>query len=228
MVAERDTTDRLIAHFLADRIGATFEGRITGVTRAGLFVRLNETGADGFVPARTIGDEYFRYDEDAPRAGRRAHRRDLPARRPRQVKLVEAAPVAGALRFELLSEGRRGAVPRNPRHDHGAISAAGHRTGMASTESTMTTDIAKRLTERMTKSERDQSSPDSEPRDAATLMLIDRSGKEPKILLGRRHASQSSCRESSCFRAAASRRSTGRCPPSASSTPTPSANSMSG
>jgi 8-oxo-dGTP pyrophosphatase MutT (NUDIX family) len=53
----------------------------------------------------------------------------------------------------------------------------------------MTSDIAKRLTERMTKTERDQSFPDSEPRDAATLMLIDRSGKEPKILLGRRHAS---------------------------------------
>jgi 8-oxo-dGTP pyrophosphatase MutT (NUDIX family) len=49
-------------------------------------------------------------------------------------------------------------------------------------------DIAKRMTERMTKTERDQSFPDSEPRDAATLMLIDRSGNEPKVLLGRRHA----------------------------------------
>src|ERR1041385_6558774 len=49
-------------------------------------------------------------------------------------------------------------------------------------------EIAKRLTERMTKAERDQSFPDSEPRDAATLMLIDRSGAQPKVLLGRRHA----------------------------------------
>src|SRR6187397_3340364 len=63
MKAERETVDRLIANFLADRIGASFEGRISGVTRAGLFVKLDETGADGFVPARTIGDEYFRYDE---------------------------------------------------------------------------------------------------------------------------------------------------------------------
>jgi 8-oxo-dGTP pyrophosphatase MutT (NUDIX family) len=52
----------------------------------------------------------------------------------------------------------------------------------------MTSEIARRLAERMTKSERDQSFPDSEPRDAATLMLIDRSGSEPKVLLGRRHA----------------------------------------
>src|SRR6478609_10747415 len=47
MLAERETSDRLIAHFLADRIGATFEGRISGVHRAGLFVKLRETGADG-------------------------------------------------------------------------------------------------------------------------------------------------------------------------------------
>ena len=65
MKAERETFDRLLAHFLADRIGATFDGHISGVTRAGLFVKLDDTGADGFVPARTIGDnEYFRHRED--------------------------------------------------------------------------------------------------------------------------------------------------------------------
>jgi ribonuclease R len=63
MVAERDTIDRLVAHWLADRIGATFRGRISGVTRAGLFVKLDETGADGFVPMRTVGSDYFVYDE---------------------------------------------------------------------------------------------------------------------------------------------------------------------
>src|SRR5438128_3085847 len=64
MKAERETFDRLLAHFLADRIGATFEGHISGATRAGLFVKLDDTGADGFIPARTIGgEEYFRYHE---------------------------------------------------------------------------------------------------------------------------------------------------------------------
>ena len=52
----------------------------------------------------------------------------------------------------------------------------------------MTKDLGKLWAERMTKSERDTSFPDSEPRDAATLMLIDRSGAQPKVLLGRRHA----------------------------------------
>jgi ribonuclease R len=106
MKAERETFDRLLAHFLADRIGVTFEGRISGATRAGLFVKLDETGADGFIPARTIGAEYFRYQEDrhalvGDRSGETYRLGDRVT-----VKLVEAAPVAGALRFELLSKGR--------------------------------------------------------------------------------------------------------------------------
>jgi ribonuclease R len=112
MKAERETFDRLLAHFLADRIGATFEGRISGVTRAGLFVKLADTGADGFIPARTVGDDYFRYHEDrhaliGTRSGETYRLGD-----PVTVKLVEAAPVAGALRFELMSEGRYDAGQR--------------------------------------------------------------------------------------------------------------------
>src|ERR1700722_19116458 len=108
MKAERETADRLIAHFLADRIGATFEGHISGVTRAGLFVELDETGADGFIPARTIGDEWFRFDEP----GRAFIGRSVTHRLgdPVTVELVEAAPVAGALRFKLVQHGE--AAPR--------------------------------------------------------------------------------------------------------------------
>jgi ribonuclease R len=105
MKAERETADRLIAHFLADRIGATFQGRISGVTRAGLFVKLSDTGADGLIPIRTLGSEYFNYDETrhalvGSRSGAMHRLGDVV-----DVRLVEAAPVAGALRFELLSEG---------------------------------------------------------------------------------------------------------------------------
>ncbi len=113
MKAERETADRLIAHFLADRIGATFEGRISGVTRAGLFVKLSDTGADGLIPVRTLGSEYYNYDETrhaliGSRSGAMHRLGDVV-----QVRLVEAAPVAGALRFELLSEGRT--APRGGR-----------------------------------------------------------------------------------------------------------------
>ena len=124
MLAERETADRLIAHFLADRVGATFDGRISGVTRAGLFVKLADTGADGFVPARTIGDEYFRFDERAHAMVGKHSGETYRLGDGVTVKLVEAAPVAGALRFELLSEGRRGtshrAHEREPRHQRRA------------------------------------------------------------------------------------------------------------
>jgi ribonuclease R len=106
MAAERETVDRLIAHFLADRIGATFEGRISGAVRAGLFVKLDGTGADGFIPAATIGNEYFRYHERQHALVGDESGETYRLGDPVTVRLVEAAPVAGALRFELLSEGR--------------------------------------------------------------------------------------------------------------------------
>jgi ribonuclease R len=112
MQAERETMDRLVATFLSERIGAEFDARVSGVTRAGLFVRLRETGADGFIPASTIGNDYFRHHEDqhaliGDRTGESFRLGDDV-----RVKLVEAVPTAGALRFEMLSEGRRDAAGR--------------------------------------------------------------------------------------------------------------------
>ena len=80
------------------------------MTRAGLFVKLQDTGADGFVPVRTLGAEYFQYDESrqamiGTRSGAMHRLGDVV-----DVRLVEALPIAGALRFELLSEGNL--VPR--------------------------------------------------------------------------------------------------------------------
>ncbi|WP_201831880.1 ribonuclease R [Microvirga zambiensis] len=106
MAAERETIDRLIAHFLADRIGATFQGQISGVTKAGLFIKLSETGADGFVPAATIGDDYYRYDEKTHSMRGENTGETYRLGDKVEVKLVEAAPIAGALRFELLTKGR--------------------------------------------------------------------------------------------------------------------------
>lgn len=105
VAAERQTVDRLIAGYLADRIGATFNARISGVVRSGLFVRLAETGADGFVPASTIGADFFRHNESihalvGDRTGMAYKLGDSV-----EVRLIEAVPSAGALRFEMLSEG---------------------------------------------------------------------------------------------------------------------------
>jgi len=114
MAAERDATDRYVAAFLADRVGAEFAGRITGVTRFGLFVRLNETGADGLVPVSKLGGEYFVHDDRAHAlVGERTGAR-WPLGMPVQVKLAEATPITGGLVFEMLSEPAAG-DPNAPR-----------------------------------------------------------------------------------------------------------------
>ena len=113
MAAERETVDRLVAGFLNDRVGASFEGRISGVTRSGLFVRLTETGADGFVPASTLGDEYFTYQESAHALVGTRSRTSYRLGDLVTARLLEAAPLAGALRFEIV--GSRGATDRRRR-----------------------------------------------------------------------------------------------------------------
>lgn len=109
MAAERQTTDRLIAQYLSHQLGAEFPGQISGVVGAGLFVKLNETGADGFVPASTLGRDYFRHvPEQQAMIGERTGER-FALGDPVIVKLIEASPMAGAMRFEILSDGEKSA-----------------------------------------------------------------------------------------------------------------------
>lgn len=123
MLAERQTVDRLIAAHLADRIGAEFSARINGVTRAGLFVTLSDTGADGFIPISHLGDEYYIYDEAAHSVTAEHSAESFRLGDAVTVRLVEAAPVAGALRFEMVSDGRVSKeLPRSRRSKSGSPS----------------------------------------------------------------------------------------------------------
>lgn len=104
MAAERDATDRYVAAFLADRVGAEFDGKITGVTRFGLFIRLAETGADGLAPVSSLGSEFFVHDDRAHAlVGERTGAR-WPLGMPVRVRLAEATPLTGGLLFEMLSD----------------------------------------------------------------------------------------------------------------------------
>ena len=102
MVAERDAMDRYTSLFLQDRVGNTFPGHIAGLNNAGLFVRLDETGADGLVPIRTLEKDYWIYNEDyhclVGRDSGRAYRLMAPV----TVKLIEADPIKGSMLFELV------------------------------------------------------------------------------------------------------------------------------
>src|SRR5258708_23155702 len=100
--AERSATDRYTAAFLAERVGATFSGRVNGVTRAGLFVTLSETGADGLIPIGRLPNDYYDHDEAGHRLVRRRSRRPYRLGDPVDVRLARAKPVTRSFLFRLL------------------------------------------------------------------------------------------------------------------------------
>jgi ribonuclease R len=101
--AERSAADRYIAAFLAERVGARFAARVNGVTRAGLFVTLDETGADGLVPMSSLPGDYYVHDEARHRLVGRRTRRSFTLGDAVTVRLAEAKPVTGSLLFALVA-----------------------------------------------------------------------------------------------------------------------------
>ena len=102
MMAERDTTDRYLAAYLNDRVGAIMPGRISGIAKFGVFVKLDETGADGMIPIRNLGGEYFRHDADSQTLTGADTGQVIRLGQRVTVKLVEAAPVTGGLIVDMV------------------------------------------------------------------------------------------------------------------------------
>ena len=114
MLAERDTVDRYLAAFFSDRLGLEVLGTISGVARFGIFVKIDESGADGLVPVSTIGNEYFRYNREkqvlvAERTGL-----VLGLGKRVLVRLVETNALTGGLTLQLISvDGEKLSVGRS-------------------------------------------------------------------------------------------------------------------
>ncbi|MEO1138869.1 MAG: ribonuclease R [Pseudomonadota bacterium] len=102
MMAERDTNDRYLAAFLSELIGEEFTGRISGVAKFGAFVRLDETGADGLIPMRALGREYFHFDRDRGTLMGSDTGMVIGLGQRVVVRLSEAAPVTGGLALDLV------------------------------------------------------------------------------------------------------------------------------
>ena len=115
MEAERETLDRYVAAFLADQVGQLADCRITGVQPFGFFATIEELGGDGLVFASTLGTEYFRYDEKAQALVGEESSETYRLGQKLKLRIVEANPVSGAIRFEL-PEGNYGG-PARPRID---------------------------------------------------------------------------------------------------------------
>ena len=127
VMAERGAMDRYIAAYMAAHVGATFPGRVTSVTRFGLFVSLDDTGADGLIPVRTLGQEFFRHDEGrqlliGERTGDSFGLGDKV-----RVKLVEAEAATGGLLFDLVDIIERVERVALPRRSHGREAAGPRR-----------------------------------------------------------------------------------------------------
>tara|TARA_R110002124_G_scaffold72020_16_gene192770 strand:+ start:585 stop:2816 length:2232 start_codon:yes stop_codon:yes gene_type:complete len=102
MLAERDTTDRYLAAFLADRVGAEFTGRVSGIAKFGLFVKLDDTGADGIIPLSQLGREYWRFNERERTLQGEESNRIIAVGMPCKVSLVDATALTGGLTLEML------------------------------------------------------------------------------------------------------------------------------
>ncbi|AUH32763.1 ribonuclease R [Paracoccus tegillarcae] len=114
MAAERDTTDRYLAAYLADRVGTEMTGRISGIQRFGAFIKLDETGADGLLPIREIGNEYFHFDPEAQMLIGSETGLEIGIGQRVTVRLAEAIPTTGGLLLELIElEGNT--LPQGPR-----------------------------------------------------------------------------------------------------------------
>jgi ribonuclease R len=102
--AEREAMDRFITLFMADRVGATFAARISGVARFGLFARLDETGADGIIPMNTLPDDYYIHDEKRQALIGRRTKRTYQLAQPVLVRLTQADRLTGSMALALVED----------------------------------------------------------------------------------------------------------------------------
>ncbi len=123
MLAERDTTDRYLAAFLSERVGNEFSGRVSGIARFGLFVKLDESGADGMIPLSSLGREYWVYNDEMKSLTGERSGRVISVGLPATVRLAEATPLTGGLLLELLEVGGK----PMPKSDSGKRSQFKHK-----------------------------------------------------------------------------------------------------
>ncbi len=114
MEAERETIDRYVAAHLSTRVGEIVDARITGVTNFGFFATVDGVGGDGLVPVSTLGDDFYRFDEAARTLTGADSGTRYASGMTLKLRLAEASPISGALRFELPEGGSpgRGGAPK--------------------------------------------------------------------------------------------------------------------
>ena len=118
--AERDSVDRFTSAYLAERVGETFQGRVSSVTRFGLFITLEESGGDGLVPISALPDDYYEHDEARHCLVGQRWGRVYSLGEVITLRLVEANPVTGGLILNIVDAADRGpgaaSIKKDKRH----------------------------------------------------------------------------------------------------------------
>jgi ribonuclease R len=122
--AERDAMDRYSAYFMRDKVGASFMARISGVTRFGIFIRVDDIGADGLVPIKTLPSDYYVHDEERHQLTGRSSKLVFRLGDRVEVTLKEVTPVTGGMLFEVM-----GSAASGPSGKTGGAGKSDHRRG---------------------------------------------------------------------------------------------------
>ena len=125
MMAERETTDRYVAAWLSARVGEVFATRITGVQKFGFFATIIGLGGDGLVPVSTLGEERFAYDESAQLLSGEQSGTSYAMGMIVRLRLAEANPLTGALKFELEEGASSRIEPRGNRRSNDSAKPKG-------------------------------------------------------------------------------------------------------
>ena len=102
MVAERETIDRYLARYLKDKVGGEFHCTISGITRFGIFIQLNEIGADGLIPLSNFSNEYYKYNENENSLTGSLSNQKIQIGMSAIAILIASDEKSGGLRFKLL------------------------------------------------------------------------------------------------------------------------------
>jgi len=116
-LAEREAIDRYLSAYMADKVGARFQARISGVTRFGLFVTVHGNGATGLVPLSSLPDDYWMHDEATQTLTGRRSRAIYRLAQDVSVRLAEASPITGGLIFAIAPDGTQAAATPKKRPD---------------------------------------------------------------------------------------------------------------
>jgi ribonuclease R len=169
--AERDAVDRYTAAFLAERLGESFRGRVTGVTRFGLFVRLDESGGDGLVPISSLPADFYDHDEGRHALVGRRWGRVFTLGDIVMVRLIEAEPVTGGLVLELLQveesslAARDSVRPGQPRPDSPKRGrSGGPRQGSKTAKKSKTLKSKRKVGSSTTRAETGRAAPAAKPK----------------------------------------------------------------